>query len=163
MDMSAEPQLQSDNGLNRVELAREVSELEGVEQIFDFLVKDILAAARQAAMKKILGKPGHAPSGVVRDVASLDRTMEKLEHNLRSQYGDYLSAYVNARTNSFTAEELTELVAALKEEHVQTYLKAVRRLQRRELMAPVEKAVESIVLRATRGSVSGTGFVTKTP
>jgi hypothetical protein len=162
-EMNAESMEQSDNGLSHIDVAREFAELEGVEQIFDSLVKDILEASRQAAMKKILGKPGRAPSAVVRDVAVLDGAMEKIERNLRSQYADYLSAYINVRVNSFTAQELARLVAALKEEPAQTYVKAVRRLQRRESMAPVEKALEGIMLRATRGAGPGPGVASRAP
>jgi hypothetical protein len=162
METIAESQPQLDNGLNHTDLAREFSELEGVEQVFDSLVKDILEASRQAAMKSILGKPGRAPSAVVRDVATLDSAMEKFERNLRSQYGDYLTAYVNTRANSFTAEDLAQLVVALKDEQVQRYVKAAHRLQRREQMEPVEKALESIVLRATGGRGPGGALATRT-
>lgn len=138
-----------------IPLARELAELEGVEYLFDSMVKDIIEAARAASTQRMLGAPGRSPSVIAQQARTLESALEKIDHNLRSQYGDFLSAYISARERLFTGEQLQAFVTTLRQMDVQDYLIAMRK-HNKELLKPVNDVLKKAVQRATTSGTAPT-------
>src|SRR5690606_37782499 len=117
------------DGMGATELAAELARLEGIEEQFDALVKQIIAAQRQSSLDRIVGRAGATASGVARDVTVLDGALEKIEHNLRSQYEQFFSAHVALRVRRLAPDEMARYIELLRDERMQSYLARMRSLQ----------------------------------
>lgn len=136
-------------------LARELAELEGVEHLFDSMVKDIIEASRAASTQRMLGAPGRTPSVIAQQVQTLESALDKIDHNLRSQYADFLSAYISAREKLFTNEQIQAFVITLRQGDVQDYLMAMRQCNK-ELLTPVGDVLKKAIQRATTSGTAPT-------
>lgn len=136
-------------------LARELAELEGVKHLFDSMVKDIIEASRAASTQRMLAAPGRSPSEIAQQARTLENALDKINYNLQCQYGDFLSAYVSAREELFTSEQIQAFVTTLRQPDVQGYLIAMRQ-RNKELLAPVNDVLKKAVQRATTSGTAPT-------
>lgn len=136
--------------MTEAELAAELAKLEGVEQIFAAMVTEMVAASRKASMQKMLGAPGRAPSLVAKEAATLEGALEKIEHNLRCQYDDFVAAYAATRARLLTPEQLQRFITALRDDGVQEYLVAMRTHQK-ALVEATQGVLKQMMSKAVQG------------
>ena len=115
--------------MNAIELATELTRLEGIEQQFEILVTQLLAVQRQKAVAVLMKRPSATPANVAEQLTTLDQALEKLDHNLRCQYSLFLDAQVAFRAANMTIDELEQSVSALRDEGTQKYLAKTRSLR----------------------------------
>lgn len=137
---------------DRASLAEQLAILDGVEHQFAVLVKQIIEGQREVASARIMSKAGTTPDAVARDLNTLDRALEKMEGNLRSQFPLFFEAHVRFRAERLSSAELEESVEALKNERVQEYLTRIRALQD-ESSFVFRQFVEKMVRRVIRNSM----------
>jgi hypothetical protein len=137
--------------MTKKELAMELAQLEGVEQMFDLIVKDSIEASRANSMKRMLRAPGMAPSAAVKQAQTLENALEKFDHNLRIQYEAFLDSYVSTREALFTDDQIERFIATLRDPHVQNYLTEMRNF-RKELNRSITEVINRMCERATKGT-----------
>jgi hypothetical protein len=128
----------------------ELAILEGVEKVFDLMVCDIVESRRASALKRMLEVPGTAPSLAMKQSQTLESALEKIDHNLRSQYEKFLASYVSTREAIFTPEQILEFITTLRNPLVQSYIRELRNF-RKELNTPIMEVLRCMTIRAVKG------------
>ena len=138
------------SGTNTTELARELATLDGTQHQFGTLVKQIIDGHRQMGSARIMSRPGTQADAVAREMATLDSALEKMEHNLRSQYAEFFETHVKFKAHRLTAGELAEFVEALRSEGVQKYFSKMMALQEESTFI-FRQFAENMVRQAVAG------------